>query len=68
MLVVGTVVTLQEWLLRTARAVCINMNLHGKIFVTDILLYHFTEVRLHCSQNVLGWVDVACSTHESGRG
>lgn len=54
MLVVGSVVTLQEWLLRTARAVGISMNLEGKIFVTNLVLYCFTGVRLHSSQKVLG--------------
>ena len=43
----GTVVGLQEWLLRPARAVGITMNLEGKIFVTKIVLHYFTEVRLH---------------------
>jgi len=43
MLAVGTVAARQEWLLRTAREVGIGMNLQGKIFVTKIILYYFTE-------------------------
>lgn len=42
MLAVGTVVALQEWLLRTARTVRVSMNPQGKIFVTKVFLYYFT--------------------------
>jgi len=33
----------QEWLLRAAREVGVSMNLQGKIFVTKIVLYYFTD-------------------------
>jgi hypothetical protein len=64
---VGTVVGLQEWLLRPARAVGITMNLQGKIFVTKIVLRYFTEVSLHsCGPG--GVVDIATAYGLDGLG